>query len=124
MPQMQLSTLVLPAPFGPMSAKSSPASSRNDTLSSTLRPAKARCTPRSSSSAIPAAAAAVLLHIAVAAPGARAAKIELSDVRVRAKPLRRAVEHHASVFHDVAVVGEVERHARVLLDEQNRHAEL
>ena len=37
---MQLSTLVLPAPFGPISANSSPASTANDTPSSTVRPPK------------------------------------------------------------------------------------
>ena len=31
MPLMQLSTLVLPAPFGPISASSSPASTASDT---------------------------------------------------------------------------------------------
>ena len=41
MPQMQLSTLVLPAPFGPMSARILPASSANETSSITFRPPKA-----------------------------------------------------------------------------------
>ena len=36
---------------------------------------------------------------------------------------RRAVEHDAAVLHDVGVVGGVERDLRVLLDEQDRHAE-
>src|SRR3954466_5226992 len=124
MPQMQLSTLVLPAPFGPMSASSSPAPRANEMPSSTLSPPKARCSACSSSSAIPAPAAAVLLHIAVAAPRAGAAEVELGDVGMRAQPLGRAVEHYAAVFHDVAVVGDLQRHARVLLDEQHRHAQL
>src|SRR5690348_8114166 len=124
MPQMQFSTLVLPAPLGPISASNSPASSAKDTPCSTFRPPKARCSSRSSSSAIPAPGAAVLLHFPVAAARAAAAQIELRDIRVRAKPLRRAVEHHAAVLHNVAVIRDVERHARVLLDKQDRHAEL
>jgi hypothetical protein len=37
---MQLSTLVLPAPFGPINANSSPDSMANDTWSRTTRPPK------------------------------------------------------------------------------------
>src|SRR6476646_10779899 len=124
MPQMQFSTLVLPAPFGPMSASSSPACSANDTCSRTCRPPKARCSSRSSSSAIPAAAAAVLLDVAIAAPSTAAAEIELGDVGMRAQPLGRAVDHHAAVLHHVAVIGHLERHARVLLDQKHGHVEL
>src|SRR5207237_6113298 len=124
MPQMQLSTLVLPAPFGPMSASSSPLSSANETPSSTLRPPKARCSSRSSSSAIPAAAPAVSLHLAVAAPHAAAAVIYLRDVGVRTQPLGSAVEHHVAVLHPVAVVRALQRHAGILLDEEERHAKL
>src|SRR5256885_13775918 len=122
MPQMQFSTLVLPAPFGPISASSSFAASANDTLSRTLGPPKARWRSRSSSSAIPAPRAAVLLDFAVAAPRAGAAQIELRDIRMRAQALRRAVEYDAAVFHDIAIVRDIERHARVLLHEENRHA--
>ena len=39
---MQLSTLVLPAPFGPISANSSPGSTAKDTSSSTVKPPKRR----------------------------------------------------------------------------------
>src|SRR5690349_15102340 len=124
MPQMQFSTLVLPAPFGPMSARSSPASAANDTPSRTLRPPKARCSARSSSSAIPASRAAVLLDLAVAAASGAAAEVELRDIRVRAQPLGRAVEDDPAVLHHIAIVRHVERHARVLLDQENRHAEL
>src|SRR5438067_6270456 len=124
MPQTQFSTLVLPAPFGPMSAKSSPASTANDTLSRTFRPPKARWRPRSSSSAIPAARAVVLLDLPVAAASARAAEIELRDIAVRAQPLRRTVEHDAAVLHHIAIVGNIERHAGVLFHEENRHAKL
>src|SRR3954462_8337621 len=124
MPQMQFSTLVLPAPFGPMRASSSPASPVNDTPSRTFRPPNARWSARSSSSAIPASRAAVLLDLAIAAARARAAEIELGDIRVRAQALRCAVEHHPAVLHHITIVGDIECHARVLLDEENRHAEL
>src|SRR5438067_418132 len=124
MPQMQFSTLVLPAPLGPMSASSSPVSSANEMPSSTCRPPKARRTSRSSSSAIPPPAATVLLDVTIAAPRTGAAEIELGDVRVRAQPLRRAVEDHAAVLHHVAIIGDLQRHARVLLHEEDRHAKL
>src|SRR3954463_6233875 len=124
MPQTQFSTLVLPAPLGPISARSSFAAGANDTRSRTLRPPKARWRSRSSSSAIPAPRPAVLLDLAVAAPRPGAAQIELRDVGVRAQALRRAVEHDAAVFHDVAIVRYIERHACVLLHEEKRHAEL
>src|SRR3954464_1770335 len=130
MPQMQFSTLVLPAPFGPMSASSSRASRAKEMPSSTRSPPKARRSSRSSSSAIPAAAAAILLDVAVAAARAGAAEIELRDagpraaspeinpraVRVRAQPRGRAIEPHPAVLHHVAVVGALECHAGVLLD--------
>src|SRR5436853_1691373 len=99
MPHTQLSTLVLPAPFGPMRARSSPASMANDTPSSTLRPPKPRWTSCKSSSAIPTPRATILLDLAVTAPGARAAEIELGDVRVRAQSLGGAVEDNAAVLH-------------------------
>src|SRR4249920_1303731 len=124
---MQLSTLVLPAPLGPIRASSSPARASNDTSCRTCRPPNASDTPLSASaaSAIPAAAAAVLLHVAVAAAPLAAAcpEIELAHVLVRAQPLRRAVEHDAAVLDHVGVVGEIERHVRVLLDDQQRGAE-
>src|SRR5437899_2125001 len=114
MPQMQFSTLVLPAPLGPMSATSSRGSRANEIRSSTCSPPKASDSSRSSSSAIPAPAAAVLLDLAIAAPRAGPAEVELRDVGVRTQPLRRAVEHHAAVLHHVAVIRDRQRHARVL----------
>src|SRR3954468_5756899 len=106
---MQLRMLVLPAPLGPMSASSSPSFACNETSCSTRRPPKASDTDFSSSSAIPPSAPTVLLDVAVALARA-AAKVELLDVLVCAQALGRAVEHHAAVLHDIAVVGHVERH--------------
>src|SRR5688572_32124990 len=124
MPQMQFSTDVLPAPFGPMSASSSPRRAWNDTSCRTASPPNDREMFCSWSSAIPAPAAAVLLHVAVAAalPGA-GAQVELADVLVRAQPLGRAVKDDAPVFHHVAVVGDLERHLRVLLHDEQRDPE-
>src|SRR5262245_1012777 len=123
---MQLRMLVLPAPLGPIRASSSPARTENDTFSSTRSPPKAsdsRSTA-SAASAIPAPAAAVLLDGAVAARRfAGPAEIELADVLVREQARRWAVEHDPAVLHHVGVVGGVERDLRVLLDEQDRHAE-
>src|SRR5262245_25120373 len=128
MPLMQLSTLVLPAPFGPISANSSPASTASDTPSSTVSPPKRRVRRSMASSAIPSPAAAVLLDVAVAPAlgaslAALAAEIELLDVGVAAQALGRAVEHDAAVLHHVAVVGDLERHRRTLLHDQDGDTE-
>src|SRR5690242_1706206 len=100
MPLMQLSALVLPAPFGPISASSSDGSTRSDTSSSTVRPPKRRLSPSMSSSAIPSPAAPVLLDVPVAAPVAAAllSQIELLHVRMIAQARGIAVEHDASVL--------------------------
>src|SRR5262249_12991071 len=120
MPLTQLSTLVLPAPFGPMSANSSPAVTASETRSSTVRPPKRRVRASISSSAIPSPAAAILLDVAIASSlAALAAEIEFLDIRVLAQALGGAVEYNAAVFHDIAVVGDVERHSGALLYDQN-----
>src|SRR6516165_2633560 len=124
MPLTQLSTLVLPAPFGPISANSSPAATASDTPSSTVRPPKRKVRRSISSSAIPSPAAAILLHLAITpALAALEAEIEFLDVRVATQALGRAVEHDPPVLHDVAVVGDLERHRRALLHDEDRDAE-
>src|SRR5687768_14173066 len=121
MPQMQFSTEVLPAPFGPISARSTPLLAWNDTSCRTASPPNDRETFSNSSSAIPTPATAVLLHVAVAAAlPAAGAQVELADVLVRAQPLRRAVEDDAPVLHHVPVVRHLERHLRVLLHDEQR----
>src|SRR5512139_428032 len=125
MPLTQLSTLVLPAPFGPMSANSSPASTASDTPSSTVSPPKRSVRRSSASSAIPPPAAAILLHIAVVpAFAASGAEIEFLDVGMAAQALGAAVEHDPAVLHHVAVVGDLQRHGRALLHDQDGDAEL
>src|SRR4051812_18606190 len=128
---MQLSTDVLPAPLGPMSARSSPRFTSRDTPSRMRRPPsdsdtslRDSDTSLSASSTIPAAAAAILLHVPVAAAFARAAKIELLDVAVGAQPLGCSIEHDAAVLHYIAVVRYVEREPCILLDQQHRDAGL
>src|SRR5256885_17054047 len=123
MPQMQFSTLVLPAPFGPMRASSSPASTVNDTPSRTFRPPNARWSARSSSSAIPASRAAVLLDLAIAAARARAAEIELGDIGVRAPAPRWAVGHHPAGFPHITLIGDLQGHAPVLLHQEERQSQ-
>src|SRR5436305_14918033 len=126
MPLMQLSTLVLTAPFGPISASSSPRSARGDRRSSTCRPPKRNDNASTSSSAIPSPGAAILLHGAVTAPfgAAGLAEIELLDVAVLAQPCAVAVEHHAAVLQHVAIVGDGERGGRALFHDHDRDAEL
>src|SRR3981189_728348 len=109
MPLTQLSTLVLPAPLGPINANSSPAASASDTPSRTVRPPNRNVRRSISSSAIPSPAAAILLDIAVASslaalPAALlttallttlAAEIEFLDVGMAPQSLSRSVEHDA-----------------------------
>src|SRR5262245_56511506 len=116
MPLMQLSTLVLPAPFGPIRANSSPAATANETSSSTVRPPNRKVRRSTASSAIPSPTAPVLLHVAVAAAlTCRLAEVEFLDVRVVAQPLGAAVQHHTAVLQHVAVVGDREREGGALL---------
>src|SRR5215210_6307416 len=123
MPQMQLSTEVLPAPLGPIRHSSSPGRVSRDTSWSTWRPPKARPMPSRRSealsagdSAIPAPAAAVLLDVAIAALPVRAEpQVELADVRVVAQHFRRAGEHDPAVLEHVGAVGDIEGDRRVLL---------
>src|SRR5262245_18757849 len=125
MPLMQLSTLVLAAPFGPIRANSSPAATANDTPSRTVRPPKRSVRRSTANSAIPSPAAAVLLDVAVAAALAGSlAEVELLDVAMLAQALGGAVEHDAAVLHHVGVVGDVEGEGGALLDGQDGQLEL
>src|SRR5215212_4993504 len=65
---MQLSTLVLPAPLGPIRANNLPLSTAKDTSWRTVSPPKRSVRCSTASSAIPSPAAAVLLDVAVAPP--------------------------------------------------------
>src|SRR6266852_788487 len=125
MPLMQLSTLVLPAPLGPISANSSPISTASDTFSSTVSPPKRKVRPLISSSAIPPSAPPILLDVAIAptlaAPGA---KIEFLDIGMTAQSLRASVKNEVAVLHDIAIVRDLKRHCRALLDDQNGDAKL
>src|SRR5262245_38519376 len=125
MPLMQLSTLVLPAPFGPINANSSPLSTRSETRSSTLSPPKRRLSVSTSSSAIPSPGTTVLLDVAIAAALCIAglAEVELLDIAVRGEPRAVAVEHDAAALEHVAVVGDRERRGGVLLHQHDRNAE-
>src|SRR5262249_37938525 len=123
MPLTQLSTLVLPAPLGPMSANSSPCSTARDTPSSTVRPPKRRVRCSTASSAIPSPAAAVLLDVAVApAFAAGAAEIEFLDIGMAAQALGCAVEHDAAALHHVAVVGDLRGSRRALFEGRDGEA--
>src|SRR4051812_3889985 len=125
MPLMQLSTLVLPAPFGPMSANSSPGTAVNDTRSSTVRPPKRSDRRSSASSAIPSPAAAILLDIAIGAARARnLSQIELLHVGMGTQPFSAAVEHNAAILHHIGVIGDVEREGGTLLHQQDGEREL
>src|SRR5262249_49100155 len=122
---MQLSTLVLPAPFGPISATSSPFCAANETRSSTTSPPNLRVSASTASSAIPPPASAILLDVAIAlARAGPLAEIEFLDVAVPAQPLGVAVEHDATILHHVAMVGDRERDRGALLDQQDRDIEL
>src|SRR3981189_1247798 len=125
MPLTQLSTLVLPAPFGPMSANSSPASTASDTPSRTGRPPKRSVRRSRASPAIPSPAAAILLHVAVVpALAALGAEIEFLDVGMAAQALGGAVEDDPAVLHHITVVGDFQRDGRALLHDQDGDAQL
>src|SRR6266568_4085928 len=125
MPLMQLSTLVLPAPLGPIRAKSSPGSTAKLTPSSTTRPPKASRRRSTSSSAIPPPAPAILLDRAVASSlAAGLAEIELLDVLVALQARGVAVKHHAAVLQHIAVVRDLEGDRGALLHQHDGDAEL
>src|SRR5215472_17956218 len=124
MPLMQLSTLVLPAPFGPMSANSSPGSTAKETLSSTTRPPNCRHRCSTASSAIPPPRPAILLDLPIrAALTARLTEIEFLHVLVALQALAITVEHNAAVFHDIGVVRDRQSNTGALLDEENGNAQ-
>src|SRR5258708_28720400 len=93
--------------------------------SSTVSPPNLRLRASISSSAIPSPAAAILLDLAIAAAlAARLAEIEFLDVLVAAEPGAVAVEHDAAVLQHVAVIGDLKRHRRALLDQQHGNPKL
>src|SRR6516164_4263624 len=70
----------------------------------------------------PALAPPVMLALAERfAPALGHAEIELLDVLVLAQCLGLAVEHHAAVLQHIAVTRVLQRHAGILLREQERH---
>src|SRR6476646_8685286 len=124
MPLMQLSTLVLPAPLGPMRANSSPCPTANDTLSRMVSPPKRRPRRSMASSAIPPPRAAILFDVAVGAPLAGGlAQVELLDVLMTLESLAISVEDDASVLHHISVVGDLQRRGGALFDQQDADAE-
>src|SRR5690242_20709599 len=108
MPLMQLSTLVLPAPFGPINARSSPGSTCSDTSVSTVRPPK-RSDRRSTASS---AMRMLLLERAIAAAllAAGLPEIRLLDLSPAPKLGGRPLERDPSVLQHIAIVGDAERH--------------
>src|SRR5512147_2132996 len=126
MPLMQLSTLVLPAPFGPISAKSSPASTCSDTSVSTARPPNLSDRPSTLSSATRRLPPRRVAQRAIAAPllAACLAEIGFLDLAPAAQLGGGALEHDAAALQHIGVVGDGERHAGILLDQQHGDAEL
>src|ERR1700690_469400 len=117
MPLIQLSTLVFPAPFGPISANNSPASAASEMPPSTTRPPNRNLSDSISSSAIPPPTAAILLDGPIApamAPG-RLSEIKFLDVTVRPQPLTLTVEHDPAIFEHIPVIGDAQRDRGTLL---------
>src|SRR5687768_2510292 len=147
-----LSTVVLPAPLGPMTDTISPRGTSKLTRVTACTPPNALLTSRMETSASEPAAAlpdlpsiaaraeslfkrpselaqppfapAVVLHVAVglALPDPGQPQVELLDVLVLADRLRVAVEHDAAALHHVAVLRELQRDGGVLLGQQDGHA--
>src|SRR5687767_7038437 len=118
-----LSSVVLPAPFGPMTETISPRGTSRLTRVTAWTPPNALETSRISSCALttrlgssrqPPLSATVVLHVAITLPltDAGQAQVELLDVLVAADGGGVAVEHDAAVLHDVAVLREPQRHGR------------
>ena len=102
---MQLSTLVLPAPFGPISANNSPAATDERHVVEHGQPAEAQTTDRSIvelSHTTSAMRRYCLTSRYERRSPAGLAKIELLDVLVAREPLAVAVEHDAAVLHHIA----------------------
>src|SRR5581483_8633131 len=126
MPLMQLSTLVLPAPLGPISASSSPASTCSDTSLSTASPPKRsdRCSTASSAMRPLRGRRVPQCAIAAALLAARLTEVGLLDLAAAAQLCGAALQHDPAVFQDIAVVGDGQSRADVLLDQEYRDAEL
>src|SRR5947209_15555515 len=122
---MQLRTLVLPAPFGPIKPNSCPGSTANEMSSSATRPPNRSVSRAISILAIPSPAAAILFDRAIAAPVARClAEIEFLDVAMRHQPRAVPVEHDPTVLEDVAIVSDLQGHGGALLDDHDGDPEL
>src|SRR5437868_315676 len=121
MPLMQLRTLVLPAPLGPISASSSAGAIAIETRSRTVRPPKLKHSSPISSSAIPSPVATVLLDGAIAAPRApaRLAEVEFLDVGMVAQARGIAIEDDAAVLQHIAVIDDMQRHGGALLHDHH-----
>src|ERR1700683_3480041 len=126
MPLMQLSTLVLPAPFGPIRASNSPASTWSDTSLSTARPPNRRERCSTASSGIRPLPSRRLPQrpIGTAFVAARLAQIGFLNLAPAAQFGGGAFENDAAGFQHIAVIGDGERHAGILLHQQDGNAKL
>src|SRR5471030_714407 len=125
MPLMQLSTLVFPAPLGPISASNSPGSTASDMPSSTTSPPNRNRSDSTVSSAIPPPTAAILLDgtIAPTIAAGGLSKIEFLDIAVGTQPRAFAVEHDATIFEHIAVISNAQCGGSTLLDDNDCGAE-
>src|SRR5215470_11579595 len=123
-----LSSVVLPAPLGPITESRSPWLTSTLTLLTACTPPNDLETSRTSRRALirsrePALPPAVVLHVAVALalPDAGEPQIELLDVLVIADGTGVAVEHDPARLHHIAVLRVLQGHGGVLLGEQDGH---
>src|SRR5262245_36818252 len=126
-------SVVLPAPFGPMTDTIDPCRTAKSTPRTACTPPKdfdvpwtSSCksgpaAPRSTPSAQPALTPAIMLDVPVALAMANAGEtqVELLDVLVVADHGRVPVQDDPPALHHVGILGEAERHGRVLLREQH-----
>src|SRR5215470_4360383 len=122
---MQLSTLVLPAPLGPMSAKSSFGSTEKDTSSSTVNPPKRKLKSWTSRSAIPPPRSAILLDVPVrTAIPVGLSEIELLHVLVALQSIAITIQDDPAVPQNVGIVSDLQGRRGALLDQQNSDPKL
>src|SRR5450756_1978250 len=109
MPLMQLRRLVLPAPFGPIRAKSTPLYTFRETSSRIFSPPMERLTPsirRSIGLSIPPSRSSVLLDITITRSGFPAAlsQIELLDVLMIQKCPGASGKYDTAIFDHITIV--------------------
>src|SRR5215468_6478554 len=104
-------SVVLPAPFGPITVTIWPASTVSDTPCTASTLPYATCRARTSRSALMSSALSL-----------QTAEVGLDDQRIALNLCRQAFGELLSEVHDDQTVGQPHHEIHVVLDQENRHA--